>query len=173
MDASLAVDDVLGAAALHPGTYREAAEDHLWAAATAGAHSLSDLDGEELHAALEARSVLDRSLDTLEAELVVPLRARLSENLEAAGDGTEAAATVRATYREWKGRIDELGEDLVRTAYGRAAYAVLTPGTPVCWLTRRGRRPDAEDSPWPAVLAVATFPTVIGMPRLTRVPMPS
>ena len=59
----------------------------MWAAATAGAHSLSDLEGEELHAALEARSVLDRSLDTLEAELVVPLRARLSENLEAAGDG--------------------------------------------------------------------------------------
>ena len=147
-NASLAVDDVLGAAALHPGMYREAAEDHLWAAATAGAHSLSELDGEELHAALEARSVLDRSLDTLEAELVVPLRARLSENLEAAGDGTEAAATVRATYREWKGRIDELGEDLVRTAYGRAAYAVLSPGTPVCWVLDPSGPgcPDAEDN---------------------------
>jgi len=161
-NASLAVDDVLGAAALHPGTYREAAEDHLWAAATAGAHSLSDLDGEELHAALEARSVLDRSLDTLEAELVVPLRARLSENLEAAGDGTEAAATVRATYREWKGRIDELGEDLVRTAYGRAAYAVLTPGTPVCWVLDPSGPgcPDAEDNVLAgAVPAGEPFPT--------------
>ena len=97
---------MLGAAALHPGTYREAAEDHLWAAATAGAHSLSDLDGEELHAALEARSVLDRSLDTLEAELVVPLRARLSENLEAAGrrdrggrDGAGDLPRVEGSHR--------------------------------------------------------------------------
>ena len=175
-NASLAVDDVLGVAALHPGTYREAAEDHLWAAATAGAHSLSDLDGEELHAALEARSVLDRSLDTLEAELVVPLRARLSENLEAAGDATEAAATVRATYREWKGRIDELGEDLVRTAYGRAAYAVLTPGTPVCWVLDPSGPgcPDAEDN----VLAGAgagrrALPDGSSVcPRVPRVPMP-
>ena len=159
---SLAVDDVLGPAALHPGTYREAAEDHLWAAALAGAHSLSDLKGEELHAALEARSVLDRSLDTLEAELVVPLRARLTENLEAASDGTEAAATVRATYREWKGRIDELGEDLVRTAYGRAAYAVLTPGTPVCWVLDPSGPgcPDAEDNVLAgAVPAGEPFPT--------------
>jgi cell division septum initiation protein DivIVA len=147
-NASLAVDDVLGAASLHPGTYREAAEDHLWAAAVAGAHSLSDIDGEELVAALEARSVLDRSLDTLEAELVVPLRARLSENLDAASDGTEAASLVRATYRDWKGRIDELGDDLVRTAYGRAAYAVLTPGTPVCWVLDPSGPdcPDAEDN---------------------------
>jgi cell division septum initiation protein DivIVA len=161
-NASLAVDDVLGAAALHPGTYRESAEDHLWAAALAGAHSLSDLEGEELHAALEARSVLDRSLDTLEAELVVPLRGRLSENLEAASDGTEAAATVRATYREWKGRIDELGEDLVRTAYGRAAYAVLTPGTPVCWVLDPSGPgcPDAEDNVLAgAVPAGEPFPT--------------
>ena len=161
-NASLAVDDVLGPAALHPGTYREAAEDQVWAAATAGAHSLSELDGEELHAALEARSVLDRSLDTLEAELVVPLRARLSENLEAAGDATEAAATVRATYREWKGRIDELGEDLVRTAYGRAAYAVLTPGTPVCWVLDPSGPgcPDAEDNVLAgAVPAGEPFPT--------------
>jgi cell division septum initiation protein DivIVA len=161
-NASLAVDEVLGPAALHPGTYREAAEDQLWAAATAGAHSLSELDGEELHAALEARSVLDRSLDTLEAELVVPLRARLSENLEAAGDATEAAATVRATYREWKGRIDEIGEDLVRTAYGRAAYAVLTPGTPVCWVLDPSGPgcPDAEDNVLAgAVPAGEPFPT--------------
>ncbi len=161
-NASLATDDVLGPAALHPGTYREAAEDQLWAAATAGAHSLSELEGEELHAALEARSVLDRSLDTLEAELVVPLRARLSENLEAAGDTTEAAATVRATYREWKGRIDELGEDLVRTAYGRAAYAVLTPGTPVCWVLDPSGPgcPDAEDNVLAgAVPAGEPFPT--------------
>jgi hypothetical protein len=132
--ASLAADDVLGPAAAHPGTYREAAEDHLWSAAVAGAGALSDLEGEELHAALEARSVLDRSLDTLEAELVTPMRARLVENLEAAEDPAEAAALVRATYRDWKGRIDELGADLVRTAYGRAAYAVLAPGTPVCWV---------------------------------------
>ena len=160
--ASLAADDVLGPAATHPGRYREAAEDHLWAAAVAGANALSDLDGEELHAALEARSVLDRSLDTLEAELVTPLRARLVENLEAAGDGSEAATTVRATYREWKGRIDELGADLVRTAHGRAAYAVLAPGTPVCWVIdpEGSGCADAEDNVLAgAVPAGEPFPT--------------
>ena len=93
----------------------------------------------------------------------MPLRARLSENLEAAGDGTEAAATVRATYREWKGRIDELGEDLVRTAYGRAAFAVLTPGHAgvLGASTRPGRGcPDAEDNVLAgAVPAGEPFPT--------------
>ncbi len=160
--ASLATDDVLGAATAHPGRYREAAEDHVWAAAVAGANALSDLEGEELHAALEARSVLDRSLDTLEAELVTPLRARLVENLEAAGDSSEAATAVRATYREWKGRIDDLGADLVRTAHGRAAYAVLAPGTPVCWVIDPGGPAcaDAEDNVLAgAVAAGEPFPT--------------
>ena len=160
--ASLAADDVLGAATAHPGRYREAAEDHVWAAAVAGANALSDLEGEELHAALEARSVLDRSLDTLEAELVTPLRARLVENLEVAGDSSEAATAVRATYREWKGRIDELGADLVRTAHGRAAYAVLAPGTPVCWVIDPGGPScaDAEDNVLAgAVAAGEPFPT--------------
>jgi hypothetical protein len=160
--ASLAADDVLGAAAAHPGKYREAAEDHLWSAAVAGADALSDLEGEELHAALETRSVLDRSLDTLEGELVTPMRARLVENLDAAGDPTEAAALVRATYREWKGRIDELSADLVRTAYGRAAYAVLAPGTPVCWVfdSSGPACADAEDNVLAgAVPAGEPFPT--------------
>ena len=55
---------------------------------------------------------------------------------------------LRATYREWKGRIDDLGGDLVRTAYGRAAYAVLAPGTPVCWVFDPSGPacPDAEDN---------------------------
>jgi hypothetical protein len=128
----------------------------------AGAGALSDLEGEELHAALEARSVLDRSLDTLEAELVTPMRARLVENLEAAEDPTEAAALVRATYRDWKGRIEELGADLVRTAYGRAAYAVLAPGTPVCWVFDPSGPAcaDAEDNVLAgAVPAGEPFPT--------------
>ena len=160
--ASLAADDVLGTAEAHPGTYREAAEDHLWSAAVAGAGALSDLEGEELHAALEARSVLDRSLDTLEAELVTPMRARLVENLEAAGDPTEAATLVRASYREWKGRIDELAADLVRTAHGRAAYAVLAAGTPVCWVFDPSGPAcaDAEDNVLAgAVPAGEPFPT--------------
>ena len=160
--ASLGADEVLGAAEAHPGRYREAAEDHLWSAAVAGANALSDIEGEELHAALEARSVLDRSLDTLEGELVTPMRARLIENLETAGDSTEAATHVRATYREWKGRIDELAADLVRTAHGRAAYAVLAPGTPVCWVfdPSGSACADAEDNVLAgAVPAGEPFPT--------------
>ena len=133
-NASLAPDDVLGSPDEHAGTYREAAEDQLWAAAEHGRPSLSALEGEELHAALESRSVLERCLDTLTTELVVPLRTRLIENLAGCVDGTEAAGAVRATYREWKGRIDELSDDLARTVYGRASYAVLVPGTPICWV---------------------------------------
>ena len=150
-NASTAVEAVLGPESTYGGTYREAAEDQLWTAAEAGAHALSDVEGEELHAALESRSVLDRCLDTLDGELVVPLRARLTESLEASGeDPAEAASRLRSTYREWKGRIDDVSDDLARTAYGRAAYAVLAPGTPVCWVLdpagarlprRRGQRP--------------------------------
>jgi hypothetical protein len=69
---------------------------------------------------------------------------------------------LRAAYREWKGRIDELGEDLVRTAYGRASYAVLVPGTPVCWVLDPSGPdcPDAEDNVLAgAVPAGEPFPT--------------
>jgi DivIVA domain-containing protein len=148
-NASTAVIDVLGAEDAYGGTYREAAEDQLWAAAEAGAHAMSDLEGEGLHAALEARSVLDRCLDTVASELVVPLRSRLAESLEASGDdAAEAASHLRSTYREWKGRLDEVSDDLARTAYGRAAYAVLSPGTRVCWVLDPSGTPcpDAEDN---------------------------
>jgi cell division septum initiation protein DivIVA len=148
-NASTAVDAVLGPEGRYGGNYREAAEDQVWLAARAGAKSLSDLDGEELHAALEARAVLDRCLETLNGELVVPLRARLTESLDAAGeDPAEAASRLRSTYREWKGRIDEISDDLARTAFGRAAYAVIAPGTPVCWVIdpAGGDCADAEDN---------------------------
>jgi hypothetical protein len=162
-NASTATDDVLGTPDAHAGRYREAAEDQLWSAAEAGAHAMSDVEGEELHAALEARSVLERCLDTVTSELVVPLRARLTENLEASGDDpTEAATLLRSTYREWKGRLDELSDDLTRTAYGRAAYAVIATGTPVCWVVDPSGPPcpDAEDNALAgAVAAGEPFPT--------------
>ena len=114
--------------------------------------------------------MLDRSLDTLEAELVVPLRARLTENLEASGDATEATSLVRATYREWKGRIDEIGETSCapRTAGRRTR----------CW--RRARRcagywtrpapavPTPRTTSWPARFPPASpSPPVIATPRPT------
>jgi hypothetical protein len=162
-NASTAVDSVLGPEGRYGGNYREAAEDQVWLAAQAGAKSLSNLDGEELHAALETRSVLDRCLETLSGELIVPLRARLTESLDAAGeDPAEAASRLRSTYREWKGRIDEISDDLARTAYGRAAYAVIAPGTPVCWVIDPAGRDcaDAEDNALAGrVAAGEPFPT--------------
>jgi cell division septum initiation protein DivIVA len=162
-NASTAVADVLGPAEAYGGTYREAAEDPLWAAAEAGAHAMSDLEGEELHAALEARSVLDRCLDTVASELVVPLRSRLVESLEASGeDPSEAASHLRSTYREWKGRLDVVSDDLARTAYGRAAFAVLAPGTRVCWMIDPSGAPcpDAEDNALAGPIAAGEpFPT--------------
>ena len=163
-NASTDPDVVLGTADAHAGTYEEAAEDQLWAAAVAGAHSISAIEGEELHAALEERSVLERCLDAVANELVVPLRARLSESLDASGgDATEAARLLRSTYREWKGKLDELSGDLTRSAYGRAAFAVLAPGTPVCWAVDRSADTpcaDAEDNALAgAVPAGEPFPT--------------
>jgi hypothetical protein len=153
-NASLAVDDVLGAAALH-GTYREAAEDHLWAAATASTPTWTARS-------CTPRWKLARSGPVPRhprGRLVVPLRAALREP-RGCGRRDRGGATVRATYRV-EGRIDRLGEDLVRTAYGRAAYAVLTPGTPVCWvLDPSGRAAPAEDNVLAgAVPAGEPFPT--------------
>ena len=108
--------------------------------------------------------MLERCLDAVANELVVPLRARLTESLDASGgDAAEAARLLRSTYREWKGKLDELSGDLTRSAYGRAAFAVLAPGTPVCWAVDRGADApcaDAEDNALAgAVPAGEPFPT--------------
>ncbi len=81
----------------------------------------------------------------------------------AAGDNAELADAVRAVYREWKTqRIDEHLDDVLRTAFGRGAFVVLAPGTPVCWTVDPNGPPcpDAEDNTLGGVVRAGDpFPT--------------
>jgi hypothetical protein len=123
-----------------------------------------DADGEAVAASLDRRRVLDATLDDVGADVAAPLRERLAQVLhDAAGDPMEAATALRSVYREWKTqRIDEVADHLVLTAHGRAAFAAVTPGTPITWLVYPGRAscPDcADDGLAGAVPAGEPFPT--------------
>jgi hypothetical protein len=100
-------------------------------------------------ASLDRRRVLDATLDDVGADVAAPLRERLAQVLhDAAGDPMEAATALRSVYREWKTqRIDEVADHLTLTAHGRAAFAAVTPGTPIRWLVHPGPSscPDCDD----------------------------
>ena len=144
------IDDLLPSEPDQAGRYLTAATDDLRAAAEVGARSLSDAGDETIARTLGAASVLGPVTDAFTADVVRPLRERLERGVMQVGDDTdELAVLVRNVYREWKTqRIDEHIEDLVRLAHGRGAFAVLTPGTPVCWRVDPNGPPcaDAEDN---------------------------
>ena len=68
--------------------------------------------------------------------------------LDRSGDASTVTDGVRTLYREWKTqKLDEIARHLVVAAHGRAAYAVLAPATPVCWVVDPGHPcPDGEDN---------------------------
>jgi hypothetical protein len=108
--------------------------------------------------------VLDAVLAGVRDDLVVPLRERLERGVEQAeGDPGEAAALLRAAYREWKTqRVDEIAAHLAVTAYGWGAFAALDPGASVCWAVDRTATPcaDADDNALAGeVKAGEPFPT--------------
>jgi DivIVA domain-containing protein len=144
--------------------YRAAAEDELWAAATAGARSLVD-DAEEADVAsrLDGARVLDGALAAVTSLLVEPLRSHLERSLaDAGGDSVEVASRLRATYREWKTqRFDELTSHLVLAAHGAGAFAAVEKGTPLHWVgDPTASCPDCDDNALAgAVLAGEAFPT--------------
>ena len=100
----------------------------------------------------------------LGVELVAPLRDRLARHAtDADGDNGELANLVRVLYREWKSqRIDEHLDDIVRTAFGRGAFAAAGEGAPIKWIVDPNGPacPDAEDNALAGtVSAGAPFPT--------------
>lgn len=144
--------------------YLTAVADDLRAAADVGARSLSDAGDAAIASALAPSSVLGPVTDAFTSDVVRPLRERLDRAVMQVGEDTdELAVLVRNLYREWKTqRIDEHIEDLVRLAHGRGAFAVLAPGTPVCWRVDPNGPPcaDAEDNALGGLVpAGESFPT--------------
>ncbi len=158
------VDDILPALAEQVARYRASIDAELRSAALAGAKSLSEQSERSLRATIDKSAALANLAGAIEADVVAPLRERVERSVEqSGGDPDDLATLVRGIYREWKTqRIDEVVDDLAHTAYGNGAYAVLAPGTSVCWLVdpHGPPCPDAEDN----ALAGATpcgdaFPT--------------
>ena len=130
------LDAVLPGAADHLVPYIQSIRDEVPAAALAGARSMSEEPVDRLSRRIGDANVVERCLETLEPEVVEPLRSLLATGIqEAKGNNAEFATTVRTVYREWKTqRLDEFAEGLVRAAYARGAYAAIVPGTPVRWV---------------------------------------
>jgi hypothetical protein len=143
------LDDLLPREEQHVRAYADAIHDELVAAALAGAAS-TDPGGRDHRGAVTKADALRPAVQALGSSIVQPLRERLDRAVhDVDGDAQELATIIRAIYREWKTqRIDEHLDDVARTAFGRGAYVVLTPGTPICWVVDPNGPacPDAEDN---------------------------
>jgi DivIVA domain-containing protein len=138
---------LLPAADEHAARYQRAVHDDLELAALAGAASLDDSSVAAHRRALAIHDALAPAGAQLTATIVAPLRERVERAVSnAAGDNPAVVEAVRAVYREWKTqRIDEYLEEVFHTAFGRGAFTVLAPGTPVCW-TIDPHGPDCADA---------------------------
>ena len=157
------VDDVLGSTAAQADTYRNAIEPDLWAAIVAGAQSLeTELERDQVATRLDRAAMVATLGDNVVSELVEPLRDRLARCMVET-DRAEATDLARAAYREWKSqRIDTVASQLSLQAFGRGAFAILAPGTPVCWVVDPSAQPcpDGDDNVLGgAVPAGSPFPT--------------
>ena len=156
------VEELVGTPDAHAANYQRAVEGDAWAAIVAGGHSLSPA-GASADEALAGRADLVAAVAAeVASELVDPFRDRLAGTL-AAHEPAEAAELLRAVYRDWKTqRIDAVSEHVARFAFGQGAYAVLAPGTAVCWAVdpEGPGCPDGEDNALGgAVGAGEAFPT--------------
>ena len=107
-----------------------AARPEVSEAALAGARSIAP--GQK---SVDA-AVVDRALDELAAELVAPLRERVSRAvIESGADTTSVLDQLRSLYREVKlQRIESVADHTALVAHGRGAFAALTGGTTICWI---------------------------------------
>jgi hypothetical protein len=152
------LDALVGVEADHAERYRVAVTANVRAAALAGAASV----GQERD--VPSSEVQQHVLDDVTAEFVVPLRERLAKALDdAGGDAVEAAATLRAGYREWRTqRADETAAHLVLVAHGRGAYDAVAAGTAIRWVVdpEGPLCPDADDNALAGVIVAGQpFPT--------------
>ena len=141
--------------------YFDALAGDLGAAAAAGAASL-DASGDTPAPVDDA--VLTPIRKALAADLVQPLRDRLTAGIDAVdGDNEDLTKKARAIYREWKTRrIDDELDDLLRNAYGRGAFAAIAEGQPVRWMfdPTVGACSDCEDNSLQGSVPAGTaFPT--------------
>jgi DivIVA domain-containing protein len=157
------VDAILPPMADHVGRYRAAFADDLLAAASAGAASVATGRAAKLRKA-DAAKATAAGEGVLGQWLVAPLRERLERCVvDGDGDNSDITKRVRAVYREWKTQhIDDVLDDVIRTAHGRGVLAALAPGTPVSWSTD-AEHPgcaDCDDNTLAGPVAAGTaFPT--------------
>ena len=123
-------DAILPSDSDHTDRYADAIGDELLAAAVAGAGTTGDASPAALRKSIAKSSTLDPVRVAIAADLVGPLRDRLSRCVaDGAGDNDDITKRVRAVYREWKTQhIDDQLDDVFRLAYGAGALAAATPG---------------------------------------------
>ncbi len=134
----------------HAGRYADAIGDELLAAAVAGAGTTGAGTPSALRKSVGKSSTLDPVRVAIAADLVGPLRDRLSRCVaDGSGDNEDITKRVRAVYREWKTQhIDDQLDDVFRLAYGAGALAAASAGTRLCWMVdpHGPPCPDAEDN---------------------------
>lgn len=134
----------------HTARYVDAIGDELLTAAVAGAATTGDGSPAVLRKSFSKSSTLDPVRGAIAADLVGPLRERLSRSVaDGGGDNDDITKRVRAVYREWKVQhIDDELDDVFRLAYGVGALAAAAAGTRLCWMVdpHGPACPDAEDN---------------------------
>jgi DivIVA domain-containing protein len=143
-----APDGVLPGAEPQLAVYRDAALPWLQQAARAGAGFVTD---PETATGADVAPAVDAPAQALAAELVEPLRARLTRALAAgadAGDQSVAAESLRATYRQWKvQQVEEAARHHVLAAFSLGAFAATPPAATLQWLVDDdGHCPDCDDN---------------------------
>ncbi len=157
------LDDLVPVEPEQAGRYVDAISDDLLVAAQAGASS-TRADGVVTLTRKQARSSVDLAGDQLAARLIALLRSRLDRGIaDTDGDLTALTKKVRAVYREVKTRhIDDVLDDVFRTAYGAGQFAAIPGDESVVWICDQ-RHPcgaDCEDNALsPPVVHGEEFPT--------------
>jgi DivIVA domain-containing protein len=133
-------DTLLPEVSTQAGGYVAVAEEHLAAAARAGA---------EAAGRTVAVDVTDLA-STLGAALVEPFRRRVERSaVEVDGDPDELDERLRALYREWKVQhIGPVAADALLSAYALGTLRAAEPAGRVRWLIDPGQGPcpDAQDN---------------------------
>jgi hypothetical protein len=116
-------------------------------------------------------SAPDRVVNELAANVIAPLRERLTatiENVVAVGPYPSVpeldralTSAIGARYREWKARDLEVALlDALSAAYARGAYDAAPSGAPLRWVPDRpGQCPDCDDDALEETVKSKLFPT--------------